>query len=195
MLPLVTTPRFIEVHRLGAFPERSLDIDVVFDLMIHDLDVILALVKSEVVSIEAVGVPVLTPQVDIANARLRFAIGCIANVTASRISRSACARSASSSRTRTCRSTTRRRKSKAGGWCGATARAPAIEGGQLPVARDEPLKRELADFVDAVRDARRAARRRRSRPPRAGAGAGDRRQDGAASTRHEGTKVAKTRAR
>jgi predicted dehydrogenase len=86
VFPLVTSPRFIEVHRLGVFPDRSLDIDVVFDLMIHDLDVILALVRSEVTSIEAVGVPVLTPKYDIANARLRFASGCIANVTASRIS-------------------------------------------------------------------------------------------------------------
>ena len=85
--PLLTDPRFIEVHRLGTFPERSLDIDVVFDLMIHDLDVVLSLVKSEVESIEAVGVPVLTGRVDIANARLRFANGCIANITASRISR------------------------------------------------------------------------------------------------------------
>ncbi len=85
--PLLTDPRFIEVHRLGTFPERSLDIDVVFDLMIHDLDVVLSLVKSEVEAIEAVGVPVLTGRVDIANARLRFANGCIANVTASRISR------------------------------------------------------------------------------------------------------------
>ena len=85
--PLLVDPRFIEVHRLGAFPDRSLDIDVVFDLMIHDLDVVLSLVGSEVESIEAVGVPVLTPRVDIANARLRFANGCIANLTASRISR------------------------------------------------------------------------------------------------------------
>jgi predicted dehydrogenase len=68
VLPLVTSPRFIEVHRLGAFPDRSLDIDVVFDLMIHDLDIILALVKSDVQSIEAVGVPVLTSKYDIANA-------------------------------------------------------------------------------------------------------------------------------
>ena len=85
--PLLTDPRFIEVHRLGAFPERSLDIDVVFDLMIHDLDVVLSLVPSEVAAIDAVGVPVLTGRVDIANARLRFANGCIANLTASRISR------------------------------------------------------------------------------------------------------------
>ena len=87
VLPLISKPRFIEVHRLGAFPDRSLDIDVVFDLMIHDLDVILSIVKSEVSGIEAVGVPVLTRRYDIANARLRFADGCIANVTASRISR------------------------------------------------------------------------------------------------------------
>ena len=86
-LPLISTPRFVEVHRLGAFPERSLDIDVIFDLMIHDLDLLLAAVGSEVVSIEAVGVHVLTPRTDIANARLRFASGCIANLTASRISR------------------------------------------------------------------------------------------------------------
>src|SRR5580765_2919672 len=85
--PLLSDPRFIEVHRLGAFPERSLDIDVVFDLMIHDLDVLRSLVPSEVESIDAVGVPVLTGRVDIANARLRFANGCIANLTASRISR------------------------------------------------------------------------------------------------------------
>ena len=85
--PLLADPRFIEVHRLGTFPDRSLDIDVVFDLMIHDLDVVLSLVKADVESIEAVGVPVLTGRVDIANARLRFANGCIANLTASRISR------------------------------------------------------------------------------------------------------------
>ena len=85
--PLVRDPKFIEVHRLGTFPERSLDIDVVFDLMIHDLDLILDIVGGEVTAIEAVGVPVLTPRIDIANVRLRFAGGCIANLTASRISR------------------------------------------------------------------------------------------------------------
>src|SRR6185503_10689809 len=72
---------------LGVFPERSLDIDVVFDLMIHDLDLLLSLVDSDVQSVEAVGVAVLTPRTDIANARIRFASGCIANLTASRISR------------------------------------------------------------------------------------------------------------
>lgn len=80
------SPRFIEVHRLGAFSARSLDIDVVLDLMIHDLDVLLSLAGAEPVQVEAVGVPVLTPRVDIANARLRFASGLIANLTASRVS-------------------------------------------------------------------------------------------------------------
>jgi predicted dehydrogenase len=78
--------RFVEVHRLGSFSARSLDVDVVLDLMIHDLDIVLALDGSEAVQVEAVGVPVLTPRVDIANARLRFASGLIANLTASRVS-------------------------------------------------------------------------------------------------------------
>jgi predicted dehydrogenase len=78
--------RFVEVHRLGSFSPRSLDVDVVLDLMIHDLDIVLALDGSEPVQIEAVGVPVLTPRVDIANARLRFRSGLIANLTASRVS-------------------------------------------------------------------------------------------------------------
>ena len=86
-LPMLRTPRFIEVHRLSGFPERSLDIDVIFDVMIHDLDIILAMDRTEVVGVEAIGVPVLTPRVDIANARVKFASGCIANITASRISR------------------------------------------------------------------------------------------------------------
>jgi predicted dehydrogenase len=83
---LITQPRFIECHRLAPFTDRGTDVDVVLDLMIHDLDVILSMVPSALRSVEAVGVPVLTPSVDIANARLRFANGCIANVTASRVS-------------------------------------------------------------------------------------------------------------
>ena len=79
-------PRFVEVHRLAPFTPRSLDIDVVLDLMIHDLDLVLSLDGSEAVQVEAVGVPVLSPRVDIANARLRFASGLIANLTASRVS-------------------------------------------------------------------------------------------------------------
>jgi predicted dehydrogenase len=78
--------RFVEVHRLGSFSPRSLDVDVVLDLMVHDLDIVLALDGSDPIQIEAVGVPVLTPRVDIANARLRFASGLIANLTANRVS-------------------------------------------------------------------------------------------------------------
>jgi predicted dehydrogenase len=151
VMPLVTSPRFIEVHRLGAFPDRSLDIDVVFDLMIHDLDIILALVRSEVESIEAVGVPVLTSKYDIANARLRFASGCIANVTASRISRE---------RVRKIRFfqpdaylSIDYAAQEVEGWrlVRRDGARPGIEGGPLPVTRDEPLRRELADFIRAVR--------------------------------------------
>ena len=82
----LTHPRFIEAHRLAPYPNRSTEIGVVLDLMIHDLEIILHLVNSTVENIDAVGVPVLSPGEDIANARLRFASGCIANVTSSRIS-------------------------------------------------------------------------------------------------------------
>jgi len=155
VLPMVTSPRFIEVHRLGAFPDRSLDIDVVFDLMIHDLDIILALVGTGVESIEAVGVPVLTPRFDIANARLRFAGGCIANVTASRISKE---------RVRKIRFfqpdayvSIDYAEQEVEGYrlLRRDGERPQIQGGKLPVTREEPLKRELADFVRAVRDQRR----------------------------------------
>jgi predicted dehydrogenase len=78
--------RFIETHRLSPYPARSTDIGVVLDLMIHDLDVVLAFVKSPVTSVDAVGVPVLSTCEDIANARLRFANGCVANLTVSRVS-------------------------------------------------------------------------------------------------------------
>jgi len=83
---VATDPRFIEIDRLSPFPARSTDIGVVLDLMIHDLDVVLAFVKSPVTSVDAVGIPVLSKSEDIANARLRFANGCVANLTASRIS-------------------------------------------------------------------------------------------------------------
>ena len=148
--PMLTDPRFIEVHRLGTFPERSLDIDVVFDLMIHDLDVVLSLVHSEVESIEAVGVPVLTGRVDIANARLRFANGCIANLTASRISRDRVRKirffqpAAYVSIDYAAQKVEMYRLVKGEG------PKPTIQGGDVPVVNEEPLKRELADFVDAV---------------------------------------------
>ena len=147
--PLVTTPRFIEVHRLSGFPERSLDIDVVFDVMIHDLDICLAVDGTDPVKVDAVGINVLTPKVDIANARITFASGCVANVTASRISRD---------RIRKARFFQRDayisidfaeqelemfRLVRDGG-------RPSIQGGKLDVTREEPLRRELEDFLGAV---------------------------------------------
>jgi len=85
-LPLITQPMFFEVHRLSVFTPRSLDIDVVLDLMIHDLDIVLSFVKSPVEEVRAVGLPILSGKTDIANVRLEFATGCVANFTASRVS-------------------------------------------------------------------------------------------------------------
>lgn len=84
--PLLNHPLFFEVHRLSVFTPRSLDVDVVLDLMIHDLDIVLSFVNSPVERLHAVGLPVLTNKVDIANVRLEFASGCVANLTASRVS-------------------------------------------------------------------------------------------------------------
>jgi predicted dehydrogenase len=153
-LPELHSPRFIEVHRLSGFPERSLDIDVVFDVMIHDLDIILAVDGSEVTSVEAIGVPVLTGKVDIANARVTFASGCIANITASRISRDKIRKircfqpdmyvsmDASAQELEVWRLERR------------DGARPQIAGGAVAIAKDEPLRLELADFVDAIRSKR-----------------------------------------
>ena len=84
--PILNRPLFFEVHRLGVFTPRSLDVDVIYDLMIHDLDILLALVGEPVTEVKAVGIPVLSNKVDIAHARLEFAGGAVANVTASRVS-------------------------------------------------------------------------------------------------------------
>ena len=85
--PHLKSPRFIEAHRLAPIVPRGIDVDVILDLMIHDLDLALWLTRSRVTEVHAVGVPVLTPRIDIANARLTFATGCVANLTASRVSR------------------------------------------------------------------------------------------------------------
>ena len=150
-LPLATNPRFIEVHRLGVFPARSLDIDVVFDLMIHDLDVVLALVRSDVTAIEAVGVPVLTNRVDIANARIRFTSGCIANLTASRISRDRIRKVRFFQPDGYISIDYITQEVEAWRLVRAEGHEPSIEGGKLDVPPEEPLHRELADFVQAVR--------------------------------------------
>jgi len=86
VLPHISRPLFFEVHRLGIFSPRSLDVDVIYDVMIHDLDILLAVVGEPVTDVRAVGIPVITRRVDIAHARLEFSGGAVANVTASRVS-------------------------------------------------------------------------------------------------------------
>jgi predicted dehydrogenase len=90
--PILNRPLFFQMHRLGVFTPRSLDVEVVYDLMIHDLDILLALVKEPVTELKTVGIPVLTDKVDIAHVRLEFAGGAVANVTASRFRPNACVR-------------------------------------------------------------------------------------------------------
>lgn len=152
--PYVNDPRFIEVHRLGTQLGRSLDIDVVLDLMIHDLDLILSMVPSEVESVEAVGVPVLTPKVDIANARVRFKNGCIANLTASRISKDQIRKIRFFQRERYVSIDTAAREVEMFQLVPQPGGMPKIGGGKQAVAGDEPLKSELEDFVAAVRERR-----------------------------------------
>ena len=151
----VQDPGFIEVHRMGPFPGRGTDVDVVLDLMIHDIDIVLNLVKSPVTSVSAVGVPVISDQVDIANARLEFASGCVANLTASRVS---------GERLRKIRVFQRDTsfvldyanqelhlfREVAGDGSGK-ARLARIE---VPVARVEPLREELEGFLESVRTRR-----------------------------------------
>ncbi len=153
-VPLVTTPRFIEVHRLSGFPARSLDVDVVFDVMIHDLDVILSVVRSEPIAVDAVGVPVLTDRYDIANARLRFASGCVANVTASRISRDRMRKIRFFQPDTYLSVDYAAQEVEAWRLVRTDGPRPRIEGGKVPVARAEPLALELADFVAAARERR-----------------------------------------
>ncbi|BDS06391.1 UDP-N-acetylglucosamine 3-dehydrogenase [Oceaniferula spumae] len=135
--------RFIEAHRLSPFPNRSIDIGVVLDLMIHDLEIILHLVRSPIVSVDAVGVAVMTAREDIANARIRFENGCVANVTASRIS---------PERMRKirvfqgdCYLSLDYQEQSAGMY---RMGKEGVEKVEVNVEKDEPLKRELASFVE-----------------------------------------------
>ena len=143
---LLTRPKFIEAHRLSPYPQRSTEIGVVLDLMIHDLEIILHLVRSPLASIDAVGVPVLSRGEDIANARLRFEDGCVANVTASRISPD------------------KMRKIRVFQEDGYLSldyqnqsgeiyrRGPAgINRENVEIEKDEPLRRELVSFVECAR--------------------------------------------
>ncbi|MGB8523597.1 MAG: Gfo/Idh/MocA family oxidoreductase [Candidatus Acidiferrales bacterium] len=151
---IVSRPMFFEVHRLGIFTPRSLDIDVVYDVMIHDLDILLSLVNSPVVDLKAVGIPVMTDKVDIAQARIEFESGTVANLTASRVS---------TERVRKMRffqeheyvslDFTRqdvlRVRVESGG------AQPEIKFEQVPTTPEEPLHAELRGFLECVRTRRR----------------------------------------
>ena len=141
----LTHPRFIEVHRLSPYPFRGTDVSVVLDVMIHDLDLILLLVRSRLARLSAVGIPVLSTSEDIANARLEFAGGCIANLTASRISDEP---------------TRRIRVFQHDSYLSIDYQAQTVELAErtpkgirrvhLPVSRQPPLQEELAAFVRSV---------------------------------------------
>lgn len=172
---VATEPRFIETHRLSPYPARSTDIGAVLDLMIHDLDVVLAFVKSAVESVDAVGIPVLSQTEDIANARLRFANGCVANLTVSRISPERMRKiRVFSGPTDTCYISLDYRAQE--GFIYRVARESEEESPlwkkflasrdttivsefagrrivrePVPITKEEPLKLELAHFVDCVR--------------------------------------------
>ncbi|HYJ06534.1 MAG TPA: Gfo/Idh/MocA family oxidoreductase [Chthoniobacterales bacterium] len=141
----LTNPRFIEAHRLSPFPNRSTDIGVVLDLMIHDLEIILHLVRSPVQTIDAVGVPVLSRGEDIANARLRFENGCVANITSSRIS---------PERMRKIRVFQENAylsldyQNQTGEMYRRTAEGLTKE--EVEIEREEPLKRQLASFIECA---------------------------------------------
>ena len=156
-LPILTQPMFFEVHRLSVFTPRSLDVDVVLDLMIHDLEIVLAFAKSAVREVRAVGLPVLSGKVDIANVRLEFESGCIANFTASRVS---------TERVRKLRFFQPRQYVSLDygrqevlvftvGSDGASAGMPSVNPqigvNKLAVASEEPLHAELRSFLRAVR--------------------------------------------
>ena len=141
-----TLPLFFEVHRMSVFTLRSLDVDVVLDLMIHDLDIVLALARSEVTDIRAAGISILSPKVDIANVRIEFADGCIANLTASRVS---------TDRVRKLRLFQPQQyisvdyaKQAAATFSVGGPEGIAFE--QLPIEPAEPLKLQFEAFLDAV---------------------------------------------
>ena len=147
----VDAPRFLEIHRLAGFTARSTDVDVILDLMIHDLDVLLHLDGSAPVSVDAVGVEALTGRVDIANARIRLASGCVANLTASRISAEKVRRiRVFQSRTYLACDTVERTVERFH-LAFRPDGTPEIRRDRLPVEEGEPLGLELAAFVEAVR--------------------------------------------
>jgi predicted dehydrogenase len=148
--PVVNRPLFFEVHRLGVFTPRSLDVDVIYDLMIHDLDILLAMVKEPVTEVKAVGIPVLTDKVDIAHARLEFAGGAVANVTASRVSTERVRKMRFFQHHEYISLDYARRDALR---IGVKRPGPQPEFGfeKLPAPATEPLRAELEAFVEAVR--------------------------------------------
>jgi predicted dehydrogenase len=153
VMPVLNRPLYFEVHRLGVFTPRSLDIDVVYDVMIHDLDILLALVDAPVVDIKAIGIPVLTDKVDIAHARLDFETGAVANVTASRVSTERVRKMRFFQRHEyismdfTRRDALRVRVAEPGP-------QPKFDFAALPAENEEPLRAELRAFLDSVRTRR-----------------------------------------
>ena len=147
----VCKPRFFEIHRLAAFSARSTDIDVVLDLMIHDLDLLLALDGSEPLSVDAVGIVALTDKIDIANARIRFESGCVANLTASRISPEPVRRFRVFQAGTYLSCDTGRRTVDRHRLVLQEDGSPKILHDRLPVEETEPLAVELAAFIEAVR--------------------------------------------
>ena len=154
-IPLITKPMFFEVHRLSVFTPRSLDVDVVLDLMIHDLDAVLSFVKSPIKEIRAAGIPILSDKIDIANTRIEFESGCIANFTASRVS---------TERVRKLRFFQPRQYisvdygrqdvlvfTVGDAKTGAPSANPDIKMFKPPISPDEPLRAELLAFLQAVR--------------------------------------------
>jgi predicted dehydrogenase len=148
--PVVNRPLFFEVHRLGVFTPRSLDVDVIYDLMIHDLDILLALVREPVMEVKAVGIPVLTDKVDIAHARLEFAGGAVANVTSSRVSTERVRKMRFFQQHEYISLDYARRDALR---IGVKRPGPQPEFGfeKLPAPAVEPLRAELEAFVEAVK--------------------------------------------
>jgi predicted dehydrogenase len=143
----LTRPRFIEAHRLSPYPGRSTDISVVMDLMIHDLEIILHLVSSPLQSIDAVGIPVLSKSEDIANVRLRFENGCVANITTSRISPEKMRKIRVFQDDAYLSLDYQKQEGEIYRKKGAE-----ITREKIPVAKDEPLKRQLQSFVDCMQN-------------------------------------------
>jgi predicted dehydrogenase len=138
-------PKFIEAHRLSPYPGRGTDVSVILDLMIHDLDVILHLVKSPIQSFDAVGVPVLSPSEDIANVRLKFENGCVANITTSRISPEKLRKIRVFSGDSYISLDYQNQEGEVY-W----KQDGAIKRDKIPVTKDEPLKLELSAFIESV---------------------------------------------